>query len=103
MIPTFVATVARLADMWGMHDGGGWGPAMWIGILLFWVAAIVLVVWLIRGGLAHTGAHRRESALDVLDRSLADGTISPDGYRERRALLTGEPTSPGSAGDQPGA
>ena len=85
-----------------MHDGDGWGPAMWIGMLLFWVAVILLVVWLVRGGLAQTGAHRRESALDVLDRSLADGTISPDDYRERRALLTREPTSPGSARDQPG-
>jgi uncharacterized membrane protein len=32
---------------------------------------------------------REPDAMEVLDRRLAEGTISPDDYRERRAILTG--------------
>jgi uncharacterized membrane protein len=93
----------QLADTWGMHDvGGGWWVLMMLGMLLFWAVLIGLVVWLVRGGLPRLGgggdggaaggdAQRRETALELLDRRLADGTITPEEYRERRARLTGDP------------
>lgn len=95
MTPALMVTTARFADVWHMHDGGGgWWAGMWIAMVLFWIAVIALVVWAVRGGLLHTRPHPPESPLERLDRSLAEGTISPQDYRERRALLTHEPTPP---------
>jgi putative membrane protein len=86
----------RLADMgWGSHMGD-WGAGWWIlmtlGMVVFWGLVILGIVWLVRSlGGDHQG-HAGGSALEILDRRLASGEISPDDYRERRAHLRGENT-----------
>ncbi len=79
---------------WGDHmDGnGGWWIVMAIGMVLFWGLVILGIVWLVRelsGARAHAKAE--PDALAILDRRLAEGTISTEEYRERRAILTGSP------------
>lgn len=85
-----------VADWWGMHGdvGAGWWIVMALSMALFWGAAIALVVWLVRGAPAAAGrAQPEESAIDVLDRRLAAGDISPEEYEQRRALLRGGSTT----------
>jgi uncharacterized membrane protein len=69
-----------------------------IGMLLFLVLVIVLVLWLIRGGADVLGSRPQErgeprlDALQILERRLAEGDITVEEYRERRAALTGPPS-----------
>ena len=85
---------AALADVGWDHMGGGAWFLMGLGMIIFWGLVIFGVVWLVRTLTDHrtagTGAQPEPSALDVLDRKLAEGAISVDDYRERRRLLTGE-------------
>lgn len=88
---TITAIPYLLAD-WGHMNGGAW-VFMGVGMLVFWGLVIFGVVWLVR---TLTAEHRstpvkgavEPSALEVLDRKLAEGSIGPDDYRERRAILT---------------
>jgi putative membrane protein len=78
-----------LADSWGWHHGDvgiGWWIVMMLGMVLFWGAIVVLVVWALRSGL---GARRPDpdSAEEILRRRLADGSISVEEYEQRRASL----------------
>jgi putative membrane protein len=78
-----------IANAWH-HDG----PGFWIVfVLLFWVfligAAIVLLRSVGRWNLPGHDA-RRESAVDVLERRFAEGQLSVEEYRERRAVLSEE-------------
>ena len=72
---------------WGMGAGG------WVAMSVFWVALVVLVVWLIVRALPDgregdrdrlTGA---ETAEQVLDRRYAAGEIDADTYRAMRVNL----------------
>ena len=100
MPATLLLTALPVADAWNMHDGDGWWVGMWIAMAVFWIAVIALAAWAIRGGSLHTRPHPRESPLEALDHSLAEGRISPQDYRERRALLTGEQAPHDAGGDQ---
>ena len=90
-----IALATPLADFFDNHhgDGGaGWWVLMSIGMFAFWGVVIAGVVWLVRGG--SLGAPRRsapEDPLDVLDRRLAEGALSPEEYEERRRLLRSPP------------
>jgi uncharacterized membrane protein len=67
-----------------MVFGGAW----WILSPLFWLLIIVGTVFLVRsrgGGPPSTGG--RETGIDVLERRLAQGELTLDEYRERRAAL----------------
>jgi putative membrane protein len=74
--------------------GGGTWFLMGLGMIIFWGLVIFGVVWLVRTLTDHrpAGAGRggEPTALEVLDRKLAEGAISVEDYRERRRLLTGE-------------
>jgi putative membrane protein len=89
---------ALLADGgWGDHMGwnGGWWIVMAIGMVLFWGLVIFGVVWLVRELSGARGQEKSEpGALAILDRRFADGTISTEEYRERRAVLTEAPPPP---------
>ena len=70
-----------------MDNGWGWG--MFIVMLLVVIAAVALVVWLVRstGGGASTQGRQAPMPMEVLDLRLAEGAITPDEYRERAAIL----------------
>jgi len=70
---------------------GGWWVVMAIGMVIFWGLVIVGVVWLVREltGRGGNGLKLRQDPLELLDRRLAEGTISPEDYRERREILGG--------------
>ena len=81
-----------LADSdWG-HMDGGWWVVMAIGMVLFWALVIVGLVWLVRELTGRGGSGLRllrQDPLELLDRRLAEGSISSDDYRERREILSG--------------
>lgn len=80
-------------DFGHMGDwGAGWWILMMLGMILFWGLVILGVIWIVRE-LAGPREHGAESArpLDVLDRRLASGEISPEEYEERRRILRGQP------------
>jgi putative membrane protein len=87
-----VAQLVPLADTWGMHGddvGAGWMALTMIGMVLFWGAVILGIVWLVRGGVAGRPSPpgEPESALQILERRFAEGTISPEDYEARRRIL----------------
>jgi putative membrane protein len=66
----------------------GWGFAF---APLIWILVIVGIVLLVRGrggGWGPPGPGRgRETGIDVLERRFAEGELSLEQYRERRAVL----------------
>lgn len=76
-----------------MHDGDGawmwtWGALM----MLTWVVIVAAIAWLLlrhgRGPVTDRGPEAGSGrARQLLDERLANGEITPDEYRERRALL----------------
>ncbi len=90
-----IGALTLLADSgWGSHMGD-WGAGWWIlmaaMMVVFWGLVIVGAVWLVRSA-APGHQHHTGSALELLDRRLASGEISPEEYRERREVLRGEGT-----------
>lgn len=84
----FVTSVP--ADMWHWHHGEagiGWWIVMMLGMVVFWGAAIALIVWLVRGGGIDLRRRPPEDPLEILKRRLADGSISVEEYEQRRAAL----------------
>jgi putative membrane protein len=89
-----------LADFDG-HMDGGWWVVMATGMVLFWGLVIVGLVWLARELAGRGGGLRpRQDPLELLDRRLAEGTISPEDYHERREILGG--SAPRKDDTQPG-
>ncbi|HEU5063755.1 MAG TPA: hypothetical protein VFT79_11475 [Solirubrobacterales bacterium] len=82
---------------WGDHMDwdDGWWLVMMIGMVIFWALVVLGIVWLARelSGRPGLGGHRNPDPLELLDRRLAEGTVSPEDYRERRAILTGSSRS----------
>ena len=74
---------------WYGSEMNGWG---WVLMGLFWLALIavvvVLVARLLSGSPSRTPApDTHESALDTLDRRLAQGDIDLATYESRRAVI----------------
>jgi putative membrane protein len=67
---------------WG---AGGWLGGLWM--LLFWVGAVVLIVWAVRG-LSTNQSPGGRSALDLLEERFARGEIDAAEFSERRRELT---------------
>jgi len=87
----FTVAVMIFAHSMVAHDDGWW-ILMTVGMALFWGLVILGLVWLVRELAGRGGRLSRDpETLELLDRRLADGTISPEDYRERRAILTGSP------------
>ena len=84
-------TSLPLADSWNMHGGWGWAwmAPMMFGMVLFWCAIILGIVWLVRDGSTRQPEQQDETALTILDRRFAEGALSPDEYHQRRNVLTG--------------
>ena len=84
-----MAIALLLADYGGMHDGSwgwGWIPMM-LGMVVFWAAIIVGIVWLVRGGFDGRREERRETPTEILDRRFAEGAITAEDYNERRKVI----------------
>lgn len=85
-----LAPAQLFADFGGHMDwDGGWGIAMLIGMILFWILVLVAAVWLLReiGFSRRAAADTSDDPLRVLDRRLAEGAISIEEYRQRREVL----------------
>ena len=84
--------VLPLADSWGMHGDVGWGwmTLMMIGMLLFWGAVILGVVWLVRTASwgQPSQRDRLESPVEILERRFAEGEMTLEDYQSRREVLT---------------
>ncbi len=74
----------------GDFDFAWWWIPMMVGMALFWGLVIVGIVWLIRSG-GGSSAEKKMSAVEVLERRFAEGDLTVEEYRERRAVLTGRP------------
>ena len=94
MMSKFVPQLLTIADYGGDHMDmdGGWWVLMVFGMVLFW-GLVGLAVYLL---VKEVGSRRDQrpgsgstDVLEILDRRLAEGLISPEEYRERRTLLTG--------------
>ncbi len=73
-----------------MVDGYDMGAADWTVMIVFWVLAAALVVWIaMRLTPNHAGAVEPtlETPIDILDRRLARGEIDVATYDELRARL----------------
>lgn len=78
-----------------MDWDGGWWVLMILGMILFWGLVIAAIVWIARESRGRWDRHEADASgtdpAAVLDRRLAEGSITIDDYRERRAILGGEP------------
>lgn len=91
------AALALLADFGSdghMDWDNGWWILMAVGMVLFWGVVIFAVVWGARelGSSRKTERSSQPDAMATLDNRLAAGEISPEEYRERRAVLRDEPS-----------
>lgn len=71
--------------------GGGMGLGAWLFMGTFWVALLVLIVWLVvrllpAGNRPRTGGSL-ESPEDILDRRFARGEIDEQTYAAQRSAL----------------
>ena len=79
------ALLLPTADTWGMHGnvGAGW----WIVMVVGMGVVIFVAFWLVRGASQGGSDRTTDTALDVLQRRFAEGTISVEDYEQRRQLL----------------
>ena len=72
--------------------GGGMGAFGWLGMGLFWLILLGLIVWLVTRLLpgSRDGQPARsvgESAVEVLDRRMANGEMDMETWQAQRAAL----------------
>jgi len=75
--------------MMGWYGGSGMGSLGFLGMGVFWLALILLVIWLVVRLLPGSGTTRNtgESALEILDRRLANGQIDFEPWQAQRASI----------------
>ncbi len=72
--------------MWGFGDAPGWWMVMGgIWMFVFWAAVIGLIAWGIR---SFTRRDERETPVEILQKRLARGEITPEQYQQLKAQLT---------------
>ena len=60
---------------------------MMIGMVIFWTAIVLAVIWIANGGFGGATSRRMGTPIDVLERTFAQGAMSVDEYRRRREIL----------------
>ena len=79
--------------MMGWNNGGGMGSLGWLGLGVFWLILLGLIVWLVVRLLPGSGSSpvrsTGDSALDILDRRLANGQLDLPSWEAHRAALLG--------------
>lgn len=99
-----MATLSTIAQYraYDDHMNGGWGWGMAALMVLAVVVIVGLIVWLVRStgpgnghalAVHHVAGVPPETPMQILDRRLAQGDISPDDHRERAAILSKGPDS----------
>ena len=88
---TLALTKLPLADSLNMHGGWGWAwmVPMMLMMVLLWGAVVFGIFWLVRESVQRRQPAPEETALTILDRRFAEGTLSPDDYNQHRNALTG--------------
>ena len=66
----------------------GWGILWGLGVAAFWIAAIAVIVTLLRSGARRPNGVGGRSALQILEERYARGEIKRDEFLDRRAVLT---------------
>jgi putative membrane protein len=79
------------------HMDGGWAVVMMLGMLIFWTALVVAIIWAVASsrssnvssaGSQTPGVHgRRGDAEDILANRLARGEINPEEYKDLLDVL----------------
>ena len=71
--------------------GGGMGALGFFGMGLFWLILLGLIVWLVTRLLPASGEQpprtTGESAVEILDRRMANGEIDMEAWQAQRAAL----------------
>jgi putative membrane protein len=71
--------------------GGGMGAFMWLGMGLFWLILLGLIVWLVirllPGSSEPPTRTPGESAVEILDRRMANGEMDLEAWQAQRAAL----------------
>ena len=71
--------------------GGGIGGLMWLGMGLFWLILLGLIVWLVirllPGSSEPPTRTPGESAVEILDRRMANGEVDLETWQAQRAAL----------------
>lgn len=80
-----------------MGYGWGIGAGGWIAMVVFWVALVVLIVWVVARAFPSGGSRggevpRQETPQEVLDRRYAAGELDTESYQSMRATLGSAPS-----------
>ena len=83
--------------MMGWNSGDGMGSLGWLGMGVFWLILLGLIIWLVvrllpdsSSGTSNSPARSTgDSALDILDRRLANGQLDLPSWQAQRAALLG--------------
>ena len=79
--------------MMGWH--GAMGPLAGLAMLVFWVVLLGLIVWavgrLLPGNSGETTRANSESAVEILDRRMANGEIEMHDWQAQRSALMATP------------
>ena len=73
--------------MYGFGMYGGWWLLGMGMMVLFWIAIILLVVWVVRSLLPRDSRSGRAQALETLQQRYAEGSISAGEYEQARSRL----------------
>ncbi len=73
--------------MYGFGLYGGWWLLGMGMMVLFWIAIILLVVWVVRSLLPRDSRSGRDQALETLGQRYTKGEISAAEYEQARARL----------------
>jgi putative membrane protein len=83
-----LAAGATLLDPWDHGWGGTGGMWLWGGLMmLFWVALVAAVVWLVATRSGPSPKPPADSAREILAERYARGEITGEEYRERLDTL----------------
>jgi putative membrane protein len=86
---------AKEFSMMGWKSSSGMGSLGWLGMGVFWLILLGLIVWLVVRLLPDSGSGKSadrstdDSALDILDRRLANGQLDLPSWQAQRAALLG--------------
>jgi uncharacterized membrane protein len=79
--------------MYGFGMYSGWWLIGMGMMVLFWIAIILLVIWVVRSLFPHQVSPRHDHALETLRQRYAEGSISAAEYEQARARLEQMPVA----------